>query len=78
MVQNEQGVFQITRETRENWEKQNPILAAGVMGYETDTNILRIGNGRSRFADLPGFADMDKAVSLSPDGFADAVQISGG
>ena len=38
---------------RENWLKINPVLGLGMVGYEKDTGILRTGDGKSKFMDLP-------------------------
>jgi hypothetical protein len=29
----------------QNWQANNPLLLSGEMGYETDTNQLKLGNG---------------------------------
>lgn len=36
------------------WASANPVLLQGEAGYETDTNILRIGDGVAAFNALPG------------------------
>lgn len=61
--------IQQRRDTRENWESQNPILAGGEIGiihnhvgndefnnpiYE-NTNLYKIGNGRKHWNELPLF-----------------------
>lgn len=37
--------IQIRHDTAANWAAENPILATGEMGYETDTGRMRIGDG---------------------------------
>lgn len=37
--------IQIRRDTASNWTSVNPVLAAGELGYETDTAKLKIGSG---------------------------------
>jgi len=37
------------------WASANPILAAGEPAYETDTGILRIGDGVTQFTSLPAY-----------------------
>jgi len=37
--------WQIRNDTAANWVASNPILAVGEMGYETDTGLLKIGDG---------------------------------
>ena len=35
------------------WVSVNPILAAGEQGLETDTNLIKFGNGSDHWLDLP-------------------------
>jgi hypothetical protein len=72
-------LIQIKRDTAGNWFSNNPILAIGEVGFETDTKYLKVGNGTSAWNDLSyiqipsanviGFenvdntADIDKPVS---------------
>jgi hypothetical protein len=46
------------RGTSEQWSTANPILAAGEIGYETDTNEFRIGDGVNRWNDLSPFKNL--------------------
>lgn len=46
-------LIQLRRGTRAQWLEHNPVLALGEPGFETDTQILRIGDGKTAFADLP-------------------------
>ena len=39
--------------TRSQWTALNPVLTAGEFGLESDTQNLKIGNGRSPWAKLP-------------------------
>ena len=39
-------------DTAENWSKNNPILLAGEIGIESNTNRIKIGNGTSHWNDL--------------------------
>ena len=39
------SIIQIRRDTAANWAAANPTLAQGEMGYETDANKLKVGNG---------------------------------
>jgi len=50
--------MQQRRGTSEQWSTANPILAAGEIGYETDTNEFRIGDGINRWADLSPFKNL--------------------
>lgn len=44
--------IQLRRGTAANWRAINPVLAIGEPGFETDTGILRIGNGQTIFTSL--------------------------
>jgi microcystin-dependent protein len=37
--------IQLRSDTAANWSTANPILAIGEMGFETDTKVLRVGDG---------------------------------
>jgi microcystin-dependent protein len=37
--------IQLRSDTSANWSTANPILAIGEMGFETDTKVLRVGDG---------------------------------
>jgi hypothetical protein len=54
--------MQQRRGTAAQWTSANPILNAGEIGYETDTNKFKIGDGTNHWADLAYFIDED-AVS---------------
>lgn len=43
------------RDTAANWASVSPILEEGEFAYETDTKKMKIGNGTSRYNDLPYF-----------------------
>ena len=45
-------LIQIRRDTAANWNSENPTLAPGEIGFETDTNKLKIGNGSSAWTSL--------------------------
>ncbi|ADD81003.1 tail fiber protein [Rhodococcus phage ReqiPoco6] len=45
------------RATKSQWSVANPVLAAGEIGYEIDTNKLKIGNGTSAWSSLKYFVD---------------------
>jgi hypothetical protein len=45
--------IKLRRDTAANWTAENPILADGEQGHETDTNRRKIGNGTDAWADLP-------------------------
>ena len=50
--------IQIRRDTSTNWENNNPVLALGEPGLETDTLIVKYGDGSSAWNSLP-YANID-------------------
>jgi hypothetical protein len=44
--------MQQKRGTSSNWTSSNPILLAGEIGFETDTNKMKVGDGTSHWNDL--------------------------
>lgn len=49
--------MQQRRGTASTWTSANPILAAGEIGFEIDTNKFKIGDGTNRWANLTYFSD---------------------
>jgi hypothetical protein len=49
--------MQQRRGTAAQWTAANPTLAAGEIGFETDTNKFKMGNGSSAWASLQYFVD---------------------
>ena len=49
--------MQQRRGTAAQWTAANPTLAAGEIGFETDTNKFKLGNGSSAWASLGYFVD---------------------
>ena len=47
--------IQFRRDTANNWKGVNPVLAAGEIGIESDTNKFKFGNGTSAWNEL-GYA----------------------
>jgi hypothetical protein len=45
--------IKIRRDTAANWQANNPVLAEGEFGYETDTGRLKIGDGTTAWNSLP-------------------------
>ena len=45
--------FQFRRGTSSEWSSANPVLAAGEMGIETNTNLFKVGNGSTAWNALP-------------------------
>lgn len=44
--------IKLRRDTAANWLESNPILAQGETGFETDTRMMKLGDGATRWADL--------------------------
>jgi predicted nucleic acid-binding Zn-ribbon protein len=51
--------MQQRRGTAAQWTAANPTLAAGEIGFETDTNQFKIGNGSSTWSALSYFKNLD-------------------
>jgi hypothetical protein len=49
------SLIEIRRDTATNWTSVDPILAEGEPGYETDTGVLKIGDGSTAWSSLPAF-----------------------
>lgn len=47
------NLIQLRRDTAANWTSVNPTLAAGEVGFETDTRLEKIGNGSTAWTALP-------------------------
>lgn len=47
--------IQIRRDTAANWTSNNPTLAQGEMGYESDTHKLKFGDGTTAWSGLSYF-----------------------
>ena len=45
--------IQIRRGTAAQWTAANPILIIGELGFETDTNLIKAGNGTTSWSSLP-------------------------
>jgi hypothetical protein len=60
--------MQQRRGTAAQWTAANPVLAAGEIGFETDTNKFKIGNGSSTWGNLQYFANTAGLEALLNDG----------
>lgn len=72
--------MQQRRGTASQWTTANPILAAGEIGYETDTGEFRVGDGTNAWADLSPFknivdlgGNLDDYIPLTQKGNIDGV-----
>lgn len=48
--------IQMRRDTAANWTTENPTLAAGEIGWESDTNQFKIGDGSTAWNSLDYYA----------------------
>lgn len=60
------GRIQLRRGTAANWTSEDPTLASGEVGVETDTGRAKIGNGVDTWTDLP-YSDATRAVQADVD-----------
>ena len=51
--------------TAAQWTGANPVLNAGEIGWESDTNKFKIGDGTNHWADLDYFADINSTANPS-------------
>ena len=56
--------MQQRRGTAAQWTAANPVLAAGEIGFETDTNKFKMGNGSSAWTALTYFANSSELAAL--------------
>ena len=59
--------MQQRRGTAAQWTAANPVLGAGEIGFETDTNKFKIGNGSTAWASLSYFIDGSSLIDGAPD-----------
>lgn len=57
--------FKLRRDTATNWTSNNPTLASGEPGVETDTNKFKIGNGTTPWVSLPYFPAAFDAAAIT-------------
>lgn len=55
--------MQQRRGTAAQWTSSNPILNVAELGYETDTNKFKIGDGTNHWGDLDYFVDSNSTVN---------------
>ena len=71
--------MQQRRGTAAQWTSSNngdgPILNAGEIGWESDTNKFKIGDGVNYWADLVYFADVEDIVGASLSGYVETSDI---
>ena len=59
--------MQQRRGTAAQWTAANPVLGAGEIGFETDTNKFKIGNGSTAWTSLAYFIDGSSLIDGAPD-----------
>lgn len=55
------------RGTAAEWTAANPVLAAGEIGFETDTSKFKFGDGSTAWSSLPYYASIDTLVDGAPE-----------
>jgi hypothetical protein len=61
------GQGQFKRAIASRWTSVNPILAAGELGLETDSNKMKFGNGTDHWTSLP-YANIGNTGPVGPTG----------
>lgn len=56
--------IQIRRDTSTNWSLNNPVLALGEPGLETDTQIVKYGDGVTAWNSLP-YANLNSLADFT-------------
>ena len=62
--------IQLRRDTAANWTSVNPTLASGEIGLETDTRLMKAGNGSTAWNSLAYLAIPDASVTTNKIGDA--------
>jgi hypothetical protein len=85
----ENATIQVRRDTAANWSSVNPVMASGELGFETDTGVLKIGDGSTAWNSLTyAFGELGEtrifstykdrsSVRLEPFAYDNAVSTSG-
>ena len=71
--------IQVRRGTAADWTSVNPILAAGEMGVESDTNLFKFGNGTNTWSAL-AYANKNNAevIEIAQDAIDAALSLGAG
>jgi hypothetical protein len=71
--------IQVRRGLASEWTTANPVLAAGEMGVETNTNLFKFGNGTSTWTSLAYANNSDVAIGeISQDAINNALSLGAG
>lgn len=57
MAETVKAIVKHRRKTASEWDSLNPVLYAGEIGIETDTNKIKIGDGDTDWENLPYFGN---------------------
>lgn len=57
--------IQLRRDAAGTWTSVNPTLAAGEIGLETDTRLIKAGDGTTAWTSLPYITIADNAVTTA-------------
>ena len=60
--------IQIRRDTSANWKTNNPVLAAGELALETDTMLMKVGDGSSPYLNLGYQNGSNECINADTDG----------
>lgn len=71
--------IQVRRGTAADWTSVNPVLAAGELGVESDTNLFKFGNGSTAWASLD-YANKNNAevIEIAQDAIDAALSLGAG
>lgn len=58
--------MQQRRGTAAEWTAADPVLAAGEIGYETDTGKFKFGDGTNTWSNLNAFSDASAIIGAAP------------
>ena len=58
--------MQQRRGTAAEWTAADPVLAAGEIGYETDTGKFKFGDGTNTWSNLEAFSDASAIIGAAP------------
>lgn len=57
------GTIQIRQDTNANWGSKNPVLASGEFGLDKTNNILKIGDGTTKWSSLLPIVDNSNTLN---------------
>ena len=61
--------IQLKKDTSEAWRINNPVLLDGEAGYESDTNLMKVGDGIHRWLELD-YTNSGATAIASTDNYA--------